>query len=147
MAEDVILSAARCLLVSFDIDGTLEVGHPPGPITLELVRQVQRRGHRIGSCSDRTLGEQRAMWSSNGIEADFVSHKNRLEALRSEFDCSNFVHIGDTITDLLFAGEAGFEFWYATDFSSANPAAVILGKKGPQIEHRDPSPLSRGSGL
>ncbi len=29
-------------LVSFDIDGTLEVGDPPGPITLELVRYVQQ---------------------------------------------------------------------------------------------------------
>jgi hypothetical protein len=127
--EDVTLNAARCLLVSFDIDGTLEVGHPPGPITLEFVRHVQRCGHRVGSCSDRTLGEQRAMWSSSGIEVDFVSHKHRLQALRSEFDCSNFIHIGDTTTDLLFAREAGFHFWYAADLSLTNPEDVILGKR------------------
>ena len=28
------------ILVSFDIDGTLEVGDPPGPIELALVRRV-----------------------------------------------------------------------------------------------------------
>jgi len=131
MVEDLTLTAARCSLVSFDIDGTLEVGEPPGPITLELVRQVQRLGHRVGSCSDRTLAEQRAMWSSNGIEADFVSHKHRLEALRDEFDCSSFIHIGDTITDQQFAGAAGFEFWYAVDFPLTNSEDAILGKKRP----------------
>jgi len=84
------------------------------------------------------------MWSSNGIEVDFVSHKHRLEALRNGFDCSNFIHIGDTITDLQFAGAAGFEFWWAADLSLANPEDVILGKKGPATGHHDPSPLSRG---
>lgn len=142
MVDGVTSPAPRRFLVSFDIDGTLEVGQPPGPIALELVRHVQRRGHLIGSCSDRTLGEQRAMWNSKGIEFDFVSHKHQLEALRSEFDCTNFVHIGDTITDLEFAAAANFEFWYATDLSLTNPEDVILGEESPANEHHDPSPLS-----
>ena len=142
MVEGVTPTAARYFLVSFDIDGTLEVGHPPGPIALETVRNVQQRGHLIGSCSDRTLGEQRAMWSSNGIEADFVSHKQQLEALRIEFDCTRFVHIGDTITDLQFAGAAGFEFWYAIDLSLADPEDMILGKEGAASGQHDQSPLS-----
>src|SRR5580700_9550883 len=126
MSEDADGKSGGPFLVSFDIDGTLEVGDPRGPITLELVRYVQQCGHRIGSCSDRTLGEQRAMWNSNEIEVDFVSHKHRLDALRTEFDCERFVHIGDTITDLQYAAAAGFEFWYAADLPLDNPEVVIL---------------------
>src|SRR6266566_8855418 len=39
-------------LISFDIDGTLEVGDPPGLITMEMVRQAKHLGCLIGSCSD-----------------------------------------------------------------------------------------------
>ena len=41
------------ILISFDIDGTLEVGDPPGPLTMDMVRIVQDKGFLIGSCSDR----------------------------------------------------------------------------------------------
>jgi hydroxymethylpyrimidine pyrophosphatase-like HAD family hydrolase len=37
-------------LISFDIDGTLVVGDPPGLITLDMVRQAQASGYLIGSC-------------------------------------------------------------------------------------------------
>lgn len=127
MVEDTGGMVGGPFLISFDIDGTLETGEPRGPITLDLVRYVQRLGHRVGSCSDRTLGEQRAMWDSNEIQVDFVSHKHRLDALRNEFACERFVHIGDTITDLQYAGAAGFEFWYAADLPLDRPEAVILG--------------------
>jgi hypothetical protein len=30
------------VLVSFDIDGTLEAGDPPGPITMQMVKKSQR---------------------------------------------------------------------------------------------------------
>ena len=47
------------ILVSFDIDGTLETGDPPGPITMEMVGMAQAQGCIIGSCSDRPLPSQR----------------------------------------------------------------------------------------
>ena len=43
------------VLISFDIDGTLELGDPPGVPTMDMVRLVQEKGFLIGSCSDRTL--------------------------------------------------------------------------------------------
>ena len=49
-------------LVSFDIDGTLEVGDPPGPITMAMVRRAQAHGCIIGSASDRPLPVQQAIW-------------------------------------------------------------------------------------
>ena len=32
------------ILISFDIDGTLEVGDPPGILTMEMVRSAQQKG-------------------------------------------------------------------------------------------------------
>src|SRR5688572_27640982 len=86
-------------LVSFDIDGTLETGDPAGPLTAEFVRWVRAQGHLIGSCSDRTLGEQQQMWAGIGIEPDFVSVKMRLDEVRERFSCARYVHVGDTQID------------------------------------------------
>jgi len=56
------------ILVSFDIDGTLIAGDPPGPILFEHVLAAKARGYVIGSSSDRTLGEQRHIWAAGGVE-------------------------------------------------------------------------------
>ena len=61
------------ILVSFDIDGTLEVGQPPGIVPILLVRRAQQRGYLVGSCSDRPLSYQRAMWERVEIAADFTA--------------------------------------------------------------------------
>lgn len=100
------------VLVSFDIDGTLVIGDPPGPVSLDMVAEAKRRGHVIGSASDRTLREQRKLWEAAGIEVDFVSHKHHLEATRELFTCSRLVHIGDTTVDEHYAKLAGFEFFH-----------------------------------
>jgi hypothetical protein len=41
------------IVLSFDIDGTLELGDPPGGITMEMVRRAHELGYLVGSCSDR----------------------------------------------------------------------------------------------
>jgi len=109
------------VLVSFDIDGTLATGDPPGPISLEIVRETKRRGHVLGSASDRTLREQRQMWEEIGIEVDFVSHKHHLQATSEQFDCKRLIHIGDTSIDEHYARLAGFEFFHV---SSLPPPAT-----------------------
>jgi hypothetical protein len=48
-------------LISFDIDGTLDVGESPGLIPMELVRQAKQLDCLIGSCSDRLLRDQRRL--------------------------------------------------------------------------------------
>jgi len=98
------------ILVSFDIDGTLEVGDPPGPIPLSLVADARARGYIIGSASDRTVGEQRAMWSAAGIDVDFIGHKHHLDKVALDFPASRRIHIGDTDVDAHYARLAGFEF-------------------------------------
>ncbi len=98
------------LLVSFDIDGTMEFGHPPGPITVAVVRSVGAAGHTIGSASDRTRSDQQSLWELHDVEVAFIGGKHHLTEVRERFPSARYVHIGDTHVDEHFARLAGFEF-------------------------------------
>jgi len=97
-------------LVSVDIDGTLEVGDPPGIITITMVASVTRRGYVIGSCSDRPLSYQAEMWQRLAIVPDFTVLKHRLADVKARFAAEAYDHIGDTDIDDHFATRAGFQF-------------------------------------
>jgi len=97
-------------LVSFDIDGTLEVGDPPGIITIPMVLTVKRRGFLIGSCSDRPISHQQGIWERLAIAPDFTVLKHRLADVKSRFTAHAYYHIGDTDVDEHYATGAGFEF-------------------------------------
>ena len=97
-------------VVSIDIDGTLEIGEPPGIIPVALVRTAPRLGYLIGSCSERPLSFQAAMWRRLASRADFTVLKHRLAEVRERFAATAYYHIGDTEVDERFAREAGFRF-------------------------------------
>jgi hypothetical protein len=107
------------ILVSFDIDGTLELGVPPGPITMAQVAEAKSRGYLIGSASDRTLSDQRRMWESAGIEVDFICNKHTLTPNTEHFTCTRRVHIGDSWVDEHYAELAGFEFFHVDSLPAA----------------------------
>lgn len=98
------------ILISFDIDGTLEVGDPPGPVTLDMVRKARESGCIIGTCSDRPLGNQQELMNRQHIHMDFVSLKHKLGQVRAAFEAEQYYHIGDTELDRQFALRAGFGF-------------------------------------
>ena len=104
------MSSALVTLVSFDIDGTLEFGDPPGFITAAMVAAVKARGWIIGSCSDRPLSHQQVIWERHAIVPDFTVLKHRLDDVRSQFPDHAYYHIGDTDVDEHYAMRAGFEF-------------------------------------
>jgi hypothetical protein len=97
-------------LVSFDIDGTLEVGDPPGIVTAAMVAAAKARGWVIGSCSDRPLSHQEVIWLRLAIVPDFTVLKHRLDEVRTRFTAREYYHIGDTDVDEHYAVRAGFEF-------------------------------------
>jgi hypothetical protein len=97
-------------LVSFDIDGTLEVGDPPGIISIALVRHAQQLGYLIGSCSDRPVSFQVEMWKRHAIAPAFTVLKHRLDDVKARFEAAAYYHIGDTDIDEHFALIAGFHF-------------------------------------
>jgi len=99
------------ILISFDIDGTLEVGDPPGPLTMDMVRKVKEKGFLIGSCSDRPISAQRAIWKENDIEVDFVISKHMLSDVKQKFPADVYCHIGDREDlDRQYALKAGYDF-------------------------------------
>jgi len=102
-------------LISFDIDGTLTVGDPPGVIPVDAIRRAQALGYLVGSCSDRTLRYQRELWELHGIEMDFVVVKQGLLEVKSSFDVNHHLHIGDSDVDAMMARQAGFSFLHALD--------------------------------
>ena len=104
-------------LISFDIDGTLEVGEPAGVVPVALVRLARRLGYVIGSCSDRPVRHQQEMWAGLQIAVDFTVLKHRLADVKARFPAARCYHIGDTETDERYARAAGFQFL------SAHPAA------------------------
>ena len=107
------------ILFSLDIDGTLEIGDPAGPITLMQVRELINRGYIVGSGSDRVIAEQRAMWEKHRIPVHFVAHKHRLDETQSNFQhLDRYIHIGDTDVDKRYAEMHGFEFFYPEEFCS-----------------------------
>jgi FMN phosphatase YigB (HAD superfamily) len=114
------------ILVSFDIDGTLECGDPPGPVSLTMVRRAKQRGFVIGSASDRTLADQTRLWERHDITVDFVSNKHRLHEVAAQYGCSRHVHIGDTLIDELYATRAGFDFWFADQLPLDGAAGWIF---------------------
>ena len=97
-------------LISFDIDGTLEVGDPPGLITMDMVREIKALGYVIGSGSDHTLSYQRHMWKRHHIVVDFTTLKHRLADVKAQFQAEVYYHIGDTDMDRFFADKVGFRF-------------------------------------
>jgi hypothetical protein len=123
-------------LVSFDIDGTLEIGDPPGIIGIATVRAARRLGYVVGSCSDRPLAHQRRLWHRLELNPDFTVLKHRLAEVRAAFTAVAYYHIGDTDVDEHFAGLAGFRFLRAD--------AISFQAWGPELFGSAPG-ISRGA--
>ena len=96
---------------------------------MDMVRMVVGDGFLIGSCSDRPMSAQRAIWETHYIPYDFVIPKHMLAAVKAKFEADRYFHVGDREDlDKKYALEAGFEFlwpdeaaampWFTTKDSS-----------------------------
>ena len=113
-------------LVSFDIDGTLETGEPPGAVSIALVRRAKELGHLVGSCSDRPISHQQDMWERQRVVVDFTVLKHRLADVRARFQAAAYYHVGDTDTDEFFAAAAGFRFLRAHVVAHGPPSLALF---------------------
>src|SRR3954471_19101309 len=77
-APEGFLDDGRITVVSFDIDGTMEFGDPPGPIPVAMAKAMAELGHVIGSGSDRTRSDQANLWDAHGVDVQFVGGKHHL---------------------------------------------------------------------
>ena len=124
------MSSRVITLVSFDIDGTLEVGDPPGIVTIPMVASAKQRGWLIGSCSDRPVSFQQALWARLAIAPDFTVLKHRLAEVKARFSAETYYHIGDTDVDHHYATRAGFEFLRADAAGHAVWGPLLFGAGG-----------------
>ena len=115
MLRLILTGGAVRRLISFDIDGTLEVGDPPGVIPLSAVRQARHLGFVVGSCSDRPISYQKRLWEKHDVPMQFTVLKQQLAIVRAEFDVEHYLHIGDTEVDEMMAKGAGFDFLHSID--------------------------------
>ncbi|MCH7712704.1 MAG: HAD family hydrolase [Chloroflexi bacterium] len=97
-------------LISFDIDGTMEFGDPPGIVTVEMVRTARDLGYIVGSCSDRTVSNQQRLWAEHSVPVSFTVLKHQLDGVKAQFEAEEYYHIGDTELDEYYSGKAGFLF-------------------------------------
>ena len=70
------------VVVSLDVDGTMEFGEPPGPVTVEIVELLLAAGHIVGCASDRTRSDQEQTWERAGLALAFVGGKHHLDTVR-----------------------------------------------------------------
>ena len=107
------------VLISFDIDGTMVFGDPPGTVTPGMVRRAKSLGHLVGSASDRTVSNQHSLWKLHEVELDFVSLKHKLLDVKREMPPAlRYLHIGDTEVDRHFAKLAGFDFCFGHEVAA-----------------------------
>ena len=113
-------------LFSFDIDGTLEIGEPPGIIPL---RWCGRRAPRlsVGSCSDRPISFQTAMWERLKIAPDFTVLKHRLSDLKARFEAAATI-TSATRTSTSTSADAGFRFLRADASTHRAWGAELFGE-------------------
>ena len=105
-------------LISFDIDGTMAFGNPPGRIGVDAVIKAKDLGFIVGSASDRTIAAQAKLWETAGVGVDFISLKHRLDEIKARFPDGSHLHIGDSDMDRWFAMQAGFDFLCVRDVPS-----------------------------
>ena len=64
------------IVISFDIDGTMEFGDPPGPVSASIARELVDRGCILGVASDWAMSCQAPEWARHGIAPRFVGGKH-----------------------------------------------------------------------
>lgn len=113
------------VVVSFDIDGTMEFGDPPGPIPASVARELAARDVVVGVASDWPRSNQQPLWSRHGVEVQFVGGKHHLPTVRTRFPAARYLHVGDTDIDERYAHLAGFEFLHVHELQLPVAADAI----------------------
>ena len=118
MTDDAPEPARPRVVVSFDIDGTMEFGEPPGPVPASVARELFDRGYIVGVASDWPRSSQGPLWNRHGLEPHFVGGKHHLHEVRAEFEADYYIHVGDTDVDERYARLAGFAFIHVDDLTA-----------------------------
>lgn len=106
------------VLVSFDVDGTLEISD--GPIPISTLEKLKRVGWIVGIAGNYSKFQQLCPQ----FQLDFYGTKEILSKLKSQFNPDLAIHVGDTEDDRARARAAGFCFIHANDFMLNDPVQL-----------------------
>src|SRR5215831_10420566 len=94
--------------MSFDSDGTLAGGDPPGIITLDMMRLTHTRGALIGRCSDRTTSDQQPLRAQHNMRIACTVLQHQLADVKVQCQTEAHAPLGETDMDHCYATRAGF---------------------------------------
>ena len=118
------------LLVSFDIDGTMEFGDPPGILSKSDIAFLRLNGVLLGSASDRTYSTQIRMWAEYEFSIDFAIVKHKIAELKDTYHQANsFWHVGDRPIDQQTAFNSGFTFFWPDQFPTEDVVKKFINEK------------------
>lgn len=118
------------MLIAVDVDGTLEVGDPPGPVKIQTLANICRSSPPgVVIVSDSYL----KVWRRTDLTGHLIpacavpSGKiARLKALRSEYPAEGrYVMVGDSDEDAEAAREAGYEYMTPQQFAEALERGLV----------------------
>jgi len=103
------------VVVAFDVDGTLEVGDPKGPIKLEEVKRLKEAGFTVGIVGAKEKVEGLLRGLDFYMEGDPFKEKNLKELMR-RYRPKLAIYVADRPSDREAALKAGFCYVKSDDF-------------------------------
>ena len=99
-------------LISYDVDGTVSWGNPPGPITPEMIIDEVNFGNHVVGGSNHDIAVQDAEFRAHGIKLLMVCQKVGLSRAKEKWpNARRYIHVGDSVNDDGKAAKAaGFEY-------------------------------------
>jgi len=109
----------------FDRDGCLEPWG--GPIPMSALKELQAKGHKVGTGGGAAPEEQRQQWRSHGVEPDFALSKGELDKLRDTYPGETIIQVDDDINQAKIAEASGRKFMTPAEFlGKPNPGGPSL---------------------
>ena len=110
---------------AFDRDGCLQPWG--GSIPMGVLKELQAKGHKVGTGGGAAAEEQRQQWRSYGIEPDFALSKGELDKLRDMYPGETIIQIDDDVNQARLAKANGRKFMTPAEFlDKPDPGGSLL---------------------
>jgi len=94
---------------------------------MNILKELQAKGHRVGTGGGAAPEEQREQWRSYGLEPDFALSKGELDKLRDMYPGEIIIQVDDDINQARIAEADGRKFMTPAEFlGKPNPGGSLL---------------------
>jgi len=83
---------------------------------MNILKELQAKGHRVGTGGGAAPEEQRRQWRSYGIEPDFALSKGELDKLRDMYPGETIIQVDDDVNQTRLAEASGRKFMTPATF-------------------------------